>query len=177
MVSSGENLFLNIPRKDVRISREWVGGQWIDVQPKPDILSAIFTDISQGSKVSLSSTITKDVKSEDASMANVQISTNSPHETECGEKPILTGSSNSDSLPENEKLVNDALLPSSKDKSAIDDSTDASDRPEILGDNQGSGFDDDKDEQADDKRDKVDMEITETPKQNCNAIETMETEA
>ncbi|KAL9235249.1 hypothetical protein vseg_010025 [Gypsophila vaccaria] len=37
----GENLFLNIPKEDLRISRDWDGGKWIDVKPNRDILSVI----------------------------------------------------------------------------------------------------------------------------------------
>ncbi|GMH25036.1 hypothetical protein Nepgr_026879 [Nepenthes gracilis] len=37
----GENLFLNVLRKNLRVSRDWTGSQWIDIIPKPDILSVM----------------------------------------------------------------------------------------------------------------------------------------
>ncbi|KAL8142183.1 hypothetical protein V2J09_015215 [Rumex salicifolius] len=37
----GENLSIDVPRKDLRISRDWLDGKWVDLNPKPDILSVI----------------------------------------------------------------------------------------------------------------------------------------
>lgn len=37
----GEGLFLNIHRTNLRKSRDWFGGRWIDVEAKPSILSTI----------------------------------------------------------------------------------------------------------------------------------------
>lgn len=34
-----ENLFLEVHRKNIRISRDWMGGHWVDLETKPDILS------------------------------------------------------------------------------------------------------------------------------------------
>ncbi|KAH9625700.1 hypothetical protein KSS87_015139 [Heliosperma pusillum] len=56
----GENLFLNIPRKDIRISRDWVSGNWIDVKANRDILSAI----GQASKLPTNSAIENDGKAD-----------------------------------------------------------------------------------------------------------------
>lgn len=55
----GESLFLNVQRRNVRLSRDWVGGQWVDINPKPDILSLISLAISLDTKLSTSSTSTK----------------------------------------------------------------------------------------------------------------------
>ncbi|GLT56969.1 hypothetical protein SLA2020_299810 [Shorea laevis] len=51
----GENLSLNINKKDLRISRDWVGDQWIDVEAKPNILRVITAAASLDTKVSISS--------------------------------------------------------------------------------------------------------------------------
>ncbi|XP_027171117.1 uncharacterized protein LOC113770746 [Coffea eugenioides] len=59
-----ENLVLNIDKKKLRISRDWVGDQWMDVEGNPDILSIISAAISLDSKHSVSSAITKEVKSD-----------------------------------------------------------------------------------------------------------------
>lgn len=55
----GEKLCLTVHRKDVRISRDWVGDRWVDINPKPEILSLVASDISPEAKLSMSSTIAK----------------------------------------------------------------------------------------------------------------------
>ncbi|KAK4796081.1 hypothetical protein SAY86_028407 [Trapa natans] len=40
----GENLFLSLPSKDLRKSRDWVEDGWIDIQAKPDINSVLSTE-------------------------------------------------------------------------------------------------------------------------------------
>ncbi|KAJ0261614.1 Uncharacterized protein HA466_0046990 [Hirschfeldia incana] len=52
----GENLCLTVHRKDVRSSRDWVGDSWVDIDPKPDILS----DVSPEAKLFMSSTLAED---------------------------------------------------------------------------------------------------------------------
>ncbi|XWS11342.1 hypothetical protein CRYUN_Cryun38cG0075600 [Craigia yunnanensis] len=37
----GENLFLNIHKNDLRISRDWDGNHWIDIEARPDMLCDI----------------------------------------------------------------------------------------------------------------------------------------
>uniref|UniRef100_A0A7N0TY86 BAH domain-containing protein n=1 Tax=Kalanchoe fedtschenkoi TaxID=63787 RepID=A0A7N0TY86_KALFE len=37
----GENLHLTLSKKDLRISRDWTGDQWVDVEAKPDICTII----------------------------------------------------------------------------------------------------------------------------------------
>ncbi|XP_035831739.1 uncharacterized protein LOC110868377 isoform X3 [Helianthus annuus] len=37
----GENLFLDIDIKNIRVSRDWVGDHWVDLETKPNILSLI----------------------------------------------------------------------------------------------------------------------------------------
>ncbi|XP_022733804.1 uncharacterized protein LOC111287475 isoform X2 [Durio zibethinus] len=60
----GENLFLNIDKKDLRISRDWDGDQWIDIEARPDILAVISAAIRPNAetKVSMSSTVVMDAK-------------------------------------------------------------------------------------------------------------------
>ncbi|KAK4745781.1 hypothetical protein SAY87_012093 [Trapa incisa] len=40
----GENLYLSLPRKDLRKSRDWVEGRWVNIQVKPDINSVLITE-------------------------------------------------------------------------------------------------------------------------------------
>ncbi|XP_039058765.1 uncharacterized protein LOC120202410 isoform X2 [Hibiscus syriacus] len=61
---SGENLFLNIYKKNIRFSRDWDGDHWIDIEARPDILSVISDAISpdMDAKVSMSTTPVMDAK-------------------------------------------------------------------------------------------------------------------
>lgn len=52
---SGERMFLNIDRKNLRISRDWVGDRWVDIETNRDILSMI--SLIQETKISVSSSI------------------------------------------------------------------------------------------------------------------------
>ncbi|KAD4386098.1 hypothetical protein R6Q59_009606 [Mikania micrantha] len=36
-----EDLYLELPKKDIRVSRDWVGDHWVDLETKPNILSLI----------------------------------------------------------------------------------------------------------------------------------------
>uniref|UniRef100_A0A803Q7R1 BAH domain-containing protein n=1 Tax=Cannabis sativa TaxID=3483 RepID=A0A803Q7R1_CANSA len=59
----GESLVLNLHKKDLRTSRDWLGDKWINIETKPDIVSAISIVSSSGSRPSTSSTIHKDINS------------------------------------------------------------------------------------------------------------------
>ncbi|KAK6149396.1 hypothetical protein DH2020_016921 [Rehmannia glutinosa] len=39
--SDGENLYLNIELKNLRVSKDWVGDGWVDVEPNPNIFCII----------------------------------------------------------------------------------------------------------------------------------------
>lgn len=56
----GENMFLNVRRKDVRVSRDWVDGKWVDVKAKLDILSVIGPE----TKSHVASTLQEDDKAD-----------------------------------------------------------------------------------------------------------------
>ncbi|CAH2069813.1 unnamed protein product [Thlaspi arvense] len=67
----GENLCLTVHRKDIRISRDWVGDSWVDIDPKPEILSLVSSDISPEAKLSMSSTLAKDAKAKPIAMPDI----------------------------------------------------------------------------------------------------------
>lgn len=67
----GENLCLTVQRKDLRISRDWVGDSWVDIDPKPEILSFVSSTVSLEAKVSLSSTLAKDAKAKPIAMSDI----------------------------------------------------------------------------------------------------------
>ncbi|GAA0170932.1 hypothetical protein LIER_25085 [Lithospermum erythrorhizon] len=54
--SPGENLLLHVAKSNLRVSRDWVGDRWIDIDMNPDILAVISATISMDAKLSISST-------------------------------------------------------------------------------------------------------------------------
>ncbi|XP_009764669.1 uncharacterized protein [Nicotiana sylvestris] len=54
----GERMFLNIDKKNLRISRDWVGDRWVDIETNNDILSMV--SFIQETKVSVLSSITSE---------------------------------------------------------------------------------------------------------------------
>ncbi|XP_075487197.1 uncharacterized protein LOC142526586 [Primulina tabacum] len=44
--SPGENKFLTIERNNVRVSRDWIDNRWVNVKPKPDILSFLTSTLN-----------------------------------------------------------------------------------------------------------------------------------
>ncbi|KAG5002084.1 hypothetical protein AAZX31_08G316600 [Glycine max] len=60
----GECLLMNVCKKDLRISRDWLGDSWINIKAKPEITKSIFTaNNSFNTKLSVSPSIAKDVDS------------------------------------------------------------------------------------------------------------------
>ncbi|CAJ1963926.1 unnamed protein product [Sphenostylis stenocarpa] len=56
----GECLLMKVSKKDLRISRDWLGDSWINIKPKPEITPTILTaNDSYNTKLSVSSTIDK----------------------------------------------------------------------------------------------------------------------
>ncbi|MFS7940822.1 putative BAH domain, Agenet-like domain, Agenet domain, plant type [Helianthus anomalus] len=43
----GENLVLELHKKNIRVSRDWVGDHWVDLETKPDILSLIPVNLNE----------------------------------------------------------------------------------------------------------------------------------
>lgn len=110
----GESLFVNMHKKDFRISRDWVGDQWINIEAKPDILSVISAGISPESKASISSTLVKDIKSDDLIMSSVEIPVGKLSIVEV-ENVELVALGSSGSLQESMDLVSDVKVPALKD--------------------------------------------------------------
>lgn len=54
MPISGENRTMTFPKKNLRISRDWIDNKWVDIKPKPDICSFI-SAAAAGSKSRISS--------------------------------------------------------------------------------------------------------------------------
>lgn len=67
----GENLCLTVLRKDIRISRDWVGDSWVNINHKPEILAIVSSDIRPEANVSMSSTLAKGAKAKPIAMPNI----------------------------------------------------------------------------------------------------------
>ncbi|XP_010939253.1 uncharacterized protein [Elaeis guineensis] len=68
----GEDVFLICQRKNLRISKDWVGNQWVNIQAKPDILSAI-SSVSRGAKLTACSIFTKGAESGGSAMSDQEL--------------------------------------------------------------------------------------------------------
>lgn len=151
---SGESFFLSVQKKDLRISRDWVGDRWVDIEAKSDILSVITEAISAENKASLSA-IAKDDKSEGVDMSNTEVSTSNKLNTIKEEKPDLANSVGSDTTPEEIALVNE------KKTSALDDK--GHDENHNNNGNNGDG-----------SSEKLDAEATLTSEHDSKTSETLE---
>ncbi|XWS27744.1 hypothetical protein CRYUN_Cryun25bG0006900 [Craigia yunnanensis] len=111
----GENLFLNIQKKDIRISRDWEGDRWIDIEARPDILSLISVAISPDmeTKVSMSSTVVMDAKVDGGTMPVEVVAAKSITNVVEGKKAELAIQDCSDNLLED---TGGKELQSSKDE-------------------------------------------------------------
>ncbi|GMP65048.1 hypothetical protein CsSME_00026012 [Camellia sinensis var. sinensis] len=72
-----ENLHLNISRKNLRVSRDWMGDRWVDIEVNRDIVSTISEAIGPDTKVSASPIVVKGPQSEDFPMSSHEVSTTS----------------------------------------------------------------------------------------------------
>ncbi|OMO83708.1 hypothetical protein CCACVL1_11254 [Corchorus capsularis] len=117
----GENLFLNIPKKDLRISRDWDGDHWIDIEARPDILSGISAAVSpdMDMKVSMSSTVVIDAKLDGSTVPIEVVAAKTKVDVVEGEKPELAMQDSSNNLIED---TGGKELQSSKDEKDEDGS-------------------------------------------------------
>lgn len=71
----GENLHLNIGQKDLRVSKDWVGDQWVNVEQNPNILS-IIQSTNMETKLSTSSVdVSKEVKADNSPISCEKVDT------------------------------------------------------------------------------------------------------
>ncbi|KAE8680267.1 Pectin lyase-like superfamily protein [Hibiscus syriacus] len=115
----GENLFVNIHKTDLRISRDWDGDRWIDIEARPDILSLISDAISpdMDMKVSMSTTPVMDAKLDGGTIPVEAVPAKTIAE---GEKPELAFQDSSDNLEEETGGKELASLKDEKDEDASD---------------------------------------------------------
>ncbi|XP_061364147.1 uncharacterized protein LOC133307622 [Gastrolobium bilobum] len=166
----GECLLMKVHKKDLRISKDWLGDRWINSKSKPDITSSIFTANSFNTKLSMSLSISKD--------GNTVGFANSCHEGPVSEKsnePDIVEEKFvcCDDFTEDGDCVHDNKPPSEKGTQV--------DNIEIHGscDNEDNGDDNDKDSNDDGvskngDNDNMDMEICGTSGPDSKVVELME---
>ncbi|EEF39579.1 uncharacterized protein LOC8266943 [Ricinus communis] len=172
----GESFFLSVHKKDLRISRDWMGNQWIDIQAKPDILPAISAAISPGTKTSMSPAIAKDLKSDGHAISCNEGPASAELDSIEEKKADTATLASTDSIPENMDCDDDKMPPLSDDKADEDggndinvdhdkvDKIDSNDEDQVDGDIKG-------------KDDKLDIEVFDASDKNCKAVELMEVTA
>lgn len=64
---------MTIDKKLLRASRDWVGGQWVDVERNPEVLSILSAALSLESKLSVSSAFSKEAKSDGSPMSCLKV--------------------------------------------------------------------------------------------------------
>ncbi|XWS51760.1 hypothetical protein CRYUN_Cryun11dG0010900 [Craigia yunnanensis] len=183
----GENLFLNIHNKDLRISRDWNGDHWIDIEGRPDILSVISASISpeMETKVSKSSTVVRDAKVDDGTMPIEVVAAKTIVNVVEWEKPELAIQDYSDNLledpggkelqlskDEKDRDGSDGKKPppsENDDNGNADDANIIHDKLNVMDSNNGENNTNIGD---DDKEGELEMEID--TEQNCKTMELME---
>eukprot|EP00268_Persea_americana_P035302 TRINITY_DN3483_c0_g1_i2.p1 TRINITY_DN3483_c0_g1~~TRINITY_DN3483_c0_g1_i2.p1 ORF type:complete len:161 (-),score=47.95 TRINITY_DN3483_c0_g1_i2:533-1015(-) len=116
---SGEDVFLISQRRNLRISRDWNGSQWVDIGVKPDILLTI-SAISPGIKISAS----KVAESGGSAIAECEGPVNSGQDL-LEAKQALAGLATISGLLENSKWVKEQQW--NEDEVARDDGKDHDD--------------------------------------------------
>ncbi|KAJ9672364.1 hypothetical protein PVL29_025831 [Vitis rotundifolia] len=173
----GENLFLNMHSKDLRISRDWVGNQWVDIEPKPDILSAIYAAISPDAKISTSL-----ISSKDAAVLCPKAPTSTMQNVVEDKLGLAAPVSSYGFFPEDMDCVNEMKQPSREDGGGgndadhVNDSHNNDNLDEALGDDNDENNNNDEDDHndGDDNDCELDLEDFETAPQKCVAVELME---
>ncbi|KAM7498987.1 hypothetical protein LguiA_023401 [Lonicera macranthoides] len=157
-----ECLFLNLHRKNLRISREWLGDQWVDIKANPDILSVISAANNPDNKNCVSSTVIKETESEGLRRLPHKVPTNTKLSV-VEENLYIAGSSACDGDKENTGTrVKDTNEKHSTDSLSSGDDHDSDD---------GGGGKDDKDcdVDEDDTVNKLVVEKLETSVQRSEA--------
>ncbi|OAY80782.1 hypothetical protein ACMD2_07072 [Ananas comosus] len=98
----GEDVLLVCQRKNARVSKDWVGNRWVDIEAKPDILSTI-PAMNHGTRMTLCSISTKRAESGSSAMSDQEaaaLQTNSNGEAKQAETSL---NGNSSMHLENEK--------------------------------------------------------------------------
>ena len=168
-------MFLNIHRKHLRISRDWVGNQWVDIEAKPDILSALSAAISPDAKISTSL-----ISCKDAAILGPKVPTSTTQNV-VEEKLDSAAPVSSNGFPEDMDCDNEMKQqPSQEDRGGgnfADHVTDCHNNNDNLDeDHRGNDNEENSnnDEDDDDNGRESDLEDFENARQKCVAVELME---
>ncbi|OIW04257.1 hypothetical protein TanjilG_00817 [Lupinus angustifolius] len=163
----GEGLLMKVCKKDLRISRDWLGDEWVDIKAKPDITSTMFTVNSFYTKISESLSISKDADSVGfANSCQDVLIGNKSNEPDIVEEKLVCCEGIADDVDQ----VHDNNPPSKKcaEGGNIE-----------MHDCSNNGEDDGKDNKDDDNNqdfnnDDRDMEVLRTSGKDCKGAEPME---
>ncbi|KAF5198744.1 Agenet domain-containing protein / bromo-adjacent domain-containing protein [Thalictrum thalictroides] len=172
----GEDKFSTFQRKNLRISRDWVKNQWVDIGARPDILSVISADVSPGMKLSACSTVAKRAESGSSGMSEREVPTVLVLDTVEENKQERSNLNRSDDHAENMEWVKSNKQLNIEDESKGGDNGDENEtgKAEDKGKGRDTGHEDqtdiaeDKDVNGvdDDEKDKME-EDTETAEHKC----------
>uniref|UniRef100_A0A5B7B327 BAH domain-containing protein n=1 Tax=Davidia involucrata TaxID=16924 RepID=A0A5B7B327_DAVIN len=151
-----ENLFLNIHKKNLRVSRDWMGDQWVDIETNPDILSAISATISQDTNLSVSA-VANEVKSDGFPMSCDEVPSGTKLDIVEDKKLDLVVMAPSDGPLNDIDRVNDEKQPLIEDKYNEDNGNHANDSHEVGNVDYVHGNDDDVDKYHNDDDDNNDV--------------------
>ncbi|XP_065862572.1 uncharacterized protein [Euphorbia lathyris] len=166
----GERFFLSIQKKDVRPSREWIGNQWVDIEAKPDIMSAISIAISPDNKMSLSPKITEDTNHDSCAMSCKNVPASLELDNIEDKKLEIATLASTESIPEDMDCDGDGKPPpSSDDKTKEDVGNDVKVNSNEVDKVEGND--------EDEAKGNDDMEVLETSEKNCKDVELMEVTA
>ncbi|XP_077222174.1 uncharacterized protein LOC143856012 isoform X2 [Tasmannia lanceolata] len=120
----GEDIFSIIQRRDLRISRDWISNQWVNIEVNHNIkgwpsargsshcspvnhnIVSSITDVNPCTKFSACPTIAKGAESGGSAVSVREVPTNSELDPVEDDKQAIAGLDASNGLPENGKLVN-----------------------------------------------------------------------
>lgn len=154
----GESLQMTVHKKDLRISRDWLGGTWVNIKAKPDINPTILTSISFNTNLTLSPSLEKDADS--VGFAN-----------SCHEVPAEK--SNKPDIVE-EKLVCCGVA---ENGVCVQDDKPPSEKSTQVGDIEDDGGNKDNGESGDNKNvnnENSDAKVIRTSSVECKSVELME---
>ncbi|XP_019440001.1 PREDICTED: uncharacterized protein LOC109345457 [Lupinus angustifolius] len=89
--SPGEDKFLTVEKRNVRISRDWVGKKWVDIPGKPNICSYISLNVSSSIRLTADSAVVdgsiSDLESKPSSVPKVEVAQKIEPELSVSEAP------------------------------------------------------------------------------------------
>lgn len=168
--------------KDLRIARDWVGDRWIDIEAKPDILSAITSAVALDSKLSASPTMIKEVKSDDVTGSDADTTTAIEVIGDEGKLNCATTGSNGlaeDVDPADDNNPSPLIHGSNEDDDYYKTNDIHNHEGDVGGSDDNDDIDDDdvEDEVRSDDDNALDMDASEASAQNCKLMEIMEVAA